>query len=239
MDLVSSLKNVVLNAAFPQACHVCRRKVARAAEGVACSECWSQTALFDDLLSGCAKCGAPSSNTSFKCTDCPTCRDHEYDIARSIGAYETAMSASILHLKRLPVIPKILLDRFPEVFSELGTFDMIIPVPLSKQRRVERGYNQAEVIAAAVSGMLKVSTDCGSLIRKKHTPMHRAAMDKKARELTVRNAFEVVRPNLISAKSILLVDDIFTSGATASFCAKALKKKGAANVKVFTLARTF
>jgi predicted amidophosphoribosyltransferase len=63
-------------------------------------------------------------------------------------------------------------------------------------------------------------------------------MDKKARALTVRNAFEVVRPMLIDGKTILLVDDIFTSGETASNCARVLKKSGAAIVNVLTIART-
>jgi ComF family protein len=137
------------------------------------------------------------------------------------------------------MIPQILLARFKSVLSsdDLGGFDLIIPVPLSKKRAVERGFNQAETIASQVSGLVGIPIDAASLIRKKHTPMHRAAMDKKAREMTVKNAFEVSRPKLIEGKSILLVDDILTSGATASYCAKALKKKGAAGVKVFTLAR--
>jgi predicted amidophosphoribosyltransferase len=62
-------------------------------------------------------------------------------------------------------------------------------------------------------------------------------MDQRARELTVVNAFEVVRPKLIDGKKVLLVDDVFTSGSTASSCARVLKKKGAAEVNVFTLAR--
>ncbi len=67
--------------------------------------------------------------------------------------------------------------------------------------------------------------------------MHRAAMDKKAREMTVRNAFQITRPKLIADQNILLVDDILTSGSTASHCAKALKKSGASKVNVLTLAR--
>ncbi len=67
--------------------------------------------------------------------------------------------------------------------------------------------------------------------------MHRIGMDKKARELTVKNAFEITRPKLIEGKNVLLVDDVFTSGATASSCAKVLKKNGAVGVQVFTLAR--
>jgi len=239
MDLVSSLKNAVFNAAFPQACHVCRNKVLRSEFGVGCSNCWSQTQFLETLPIRCFKCGVPSSVPTFISRDCPDCRDHEYDLARSLGVYENAMTASILHLKRLPVIPRILREKLPKVLlsDDLSGIDLVVPVPLSKKRRIERGYNQAETVAADVSAVIGAPVDSASLIRKKHTPMHRAAMDKKARAMTVENAFEVVRPKLVDGKSILLVDDIFTSGSTASYCAKALKKKGAASVKVFTLAR--
>jgi predicted amidophosphoribosyltransferase len=62
-------------------------------------------------------------------------------------------------------------------------------------------------------------------------------MDRKAREQSVKNAFEVIRPKLIEKRSILLVDDILTSGATVSNCARSLKKAGAQRIEVFTLAR--
>ena len=62
-------------------------------------------------------------------------------------------------------------------------------------------------------------------------------MDKKARDLTVKNAFEVGRPKLIKGANVLLIDDVFTSGATASQCARVLKKNGSAKVNVLTLAR--
>jgi ComF family protein len=110
-------------------------------------------------------------------------------------------------------------------------------VPLSRQRKAERGFNQAEVIADAVCSVLKIPIDTATLVRSKHAPMHRASMDRKARETTVQNAFKVTRPKLIEGRSILLVDDIFTSGATASNCAKVLKKHGAASLLVFTVAR--
>ena len=115
--------------------------------------------------------------------------------------------------------------------------DVIIPIPLSKKRKLERGFNQAEIIAAEIARASGIPIDAASLVRKLHTPIHRIGMDKKARELTVKNAFEVVRPRLIDGRNILLVDDVFTSGATASYCAKVLKKNGAKQVNVFTLAR--
>lgn len=239
MDIVSSLKDAVLNVAFPQACHVCRNKVGRSSLGVACSDCWTRTRFFSESHLQCLKCGAVSADVKFTSDDCQSCRDHQYDLARSVGAYEMAMSASVLNLKRVPAIPAVILQMLPELLSapSLGGIDVIVPVPLSKKRRFERGFNQAETIAFHVSKLLQVPVDPASLIRKKHTPMHRAVMDKKAREMTVTNAFEAIRPKLIDGRSILLIDDIFTSGATASYCAKALKKKGAASVKVLTLAR--
>ena len=114
---------------------------------------------------------------------------------------------------------------------------MIIPVPLSKRRFLERGFNQAEVLAELLAKETALKIDKQSLARKVHTPVHRAAMDRRARELTVENAFEVTRPKLVKGEKILLVDDVFTSGATTSTCAKALKKKGADKVYVLTIAR--
>lgn len=239
MAILTALTDAILNAAYPQVCHSCGKKVRQSIYGVACSECWTTTDIFKQDRISCLKCGACSLAVDRTAPDCPTCRHHEYDLARSVGAYEKAMSASILHLKKVPVIPRLILESLPTILSAFcpENIDLVVPVPLSKKRQFERGFNQAGTIGTAVARILDVPVDPESLIRKKHTPMHRAAMDKKAREMTVMNAFEVVRPRLIAGKSLLLVDDIFTSGATVSYCAKALKKKGAANVKVFTLAR--
>ena len=121
--------------------------------------------------------------------------------------------------------------------SEFLTADLIIPIPLSKRRKLERGFNQAEIIAAEIARTTGIPVDALSLARKLHTRIHRVGMDQKARELTVKNAFEVLRPKLIQGRNILLVDDVFTSGATSSYCAKVLKKNGAGKVNVFTLAR--
>jgi len=110
-------------------------------------------------------------------------------------------------------------------------------VPLSKKRRLERGFNQAEVLAKILAKQTCIKLDEKSLVRKIHTPMHRAAMDNKAREMSVKNAFEVKRPKFIEGERILLIDDVFTSGATASNCAKTLKDKSAKSVNVLTIAR--
>jgi ComF family protein len=114
---------------------------------------------------------------------------------------------------------------------------IVVPVPLSKKRRFERGHNQADVIGEVISEYAAVPLAAHALRRTDHSLMHRVGMDKKAREATVKNSFEVAMPRLVDGKDVLLVDDVFTSGSTASYCAKVLKKNGATGVKVITLAR--
>ncbi|HEX6126110.1 MAG TPA: hypothetical protein VFZ23_12125 [Pyrinomonadaceae bacterium] len=162
-----------------------------------------------------------------------------FDRALAVGIYEHALSASIIRLKRSPYIAKRVRRLLDEALMRVPTDEstLIIPIPLSRKRRQERGFNQAEVVARSLARVSGLRIDGNSLVRKVHTPMHRAGMDKKARAMTVKNAFEVVRPKLIKGRSILLIDDVFTSGETASMCAKVLKKNGAATVNVLTIAR--
>jgi len=142
-------------------------------------------------------------------------------------------------LKSSPDLSESIRTRLLESFSSFGLADadVIIPVPLSKKRYLERGYNQAAVIGSFLSVETAIQFDGASLERTVHTPMHRVGMDRKAREITVKKAFSVVRPRLLQGRSVVLVDDVLTSGATASACARILKKNGSGRVSVFTLAR--
>ena len=188
----------------------------------------------------CARCGAYFGKKAAPAPVlCHKCDDHHYDKAAAAGVYEKALAAAIIQLKSVPAMPKRLGDLLTgtSLPDEFLTADLIVPVPLSKHRRLERGFNQAEIIAGTLAARLDVPVDRQSLARRLHTPIHRIGMDQKARELSVRNAFEVKRPKLIAGKNVLLVDDVLTSGATASDAAKVLKKAGAARVYVFTLAR--
>ncbi|MDQ3819682.1 MAG: hypothetical protein M3362_18675, partial [Acidobacteriota bacterium] len=113
----------------------------------------------------------------------------------------------------------------------------IIPVPLHPDRLRERGFNQAAVLAGALAKLSALPFDEFSLVRTTHTERHRAGMDERARRESVENAFEVRRPRLIERERILLVDDVFTTGATVSSCAGALLAAGAEDVFVLTAAR--
>lgn len=238
--MIKAITDTILSVAFPQQCHVCGGSVESLSDGVACSSCWSATQIFADGEPRCQKCGNLLTGSRSSSVDrCHRCDEHCYDQADALGVYEAALAASVLHLKKIPMIPKRIES---ELYSAIGRSaipeaDVIVPVPLSAKRQLERGFNQAEKIAERIARITKIPVDSHTLTRRLHTPVHRAAMDRKARELTVKNAFQVLRPKLVEGRSILLVDDIFTSGATASNCAEALKKNGADKVNVFTLAR--
>ena len=230
----------LLTLAYPQACQICENSVENFADGVACQACWEKTQIFSGAETLCGKCGrflqAKPTNIN---TFCHLCDEHFYDAACAVGIYGDALAASILHLKREPFVAKRLQNLFISRFqnSDFQDVSLIVPVPLSKKRRLERGFNQAEVLAAILAKQTDIKLDQKSLIRKIHTPMHRAAMDNKARELSVKNAFNVSRPKLVEGEKILLIDDVFTSGATVSNCAKILKENGAKQVCILTIAR--
>jgi ComF family protein len=115
--------------------------------------------------------------------------------------------------------------------------EVIIPVPLHVSRELERGFNQASVLARALARFSQLPLDEHSLVRQSETKMHRAGMDAKARRRSLADAFTVRHPKLIAGKRVLLVDDVFTTGATASACANQLKAGGADKVFVLTMAR--
>lgn len=238
--MLKTFYDSLLAVVYPQTCLVCENSVENSSGGVVCRDCWQNTRIFSDWEVLCGKCGAylRESGKAVE-TFCHRCDEHFYDAAKAVGIYEKALAASIISLKRNPSVSKNLQKHFISAFesSNFQTIDLIIPVPLSQKRFLERGYNQAEILSRILSKAYCLTTDEKSFTRKLDTPMHRAAMDEKARQLTVKNAFEVKRPNLIKDKNILLVDDVFTSGATASACAKELKKAGAKKVYVFTIAR--
>lgn len=230
----------LLSLLYPQECHVCSAEVVGHDGGVACRECWGAVRALTGGEMLCERCGAVLGEKSAPIpVYCRQCDDHYYDRATAAAIYEGAVAACIVRLKQVRHFPNRLDKLIRGAVPRLGRLpvDLIVPVPLSAERRAERGFNQAEVVSHFVSRATGTPVDCHTLARTRNTPMHRTGMDRRARELTVQEAFRVVRPQLVAARSILLVDDVLTSGATASACARALKRSGASQVHVFTLAR--
>jgi ComF family protein len=225
---------------FPRACELCGGSVEELSDGVACAECWKETELFDGSVSLCWKCGMPAGgHADPEQIRCHHCDDELYTAARSLGYYAGALRASVLALKRQPEVGGRLLDLLVPVASiaPLDTATLIMPVPLHPERERERGFNQAAALANAIAQHLSLPANETSLIRVKHTARHRAEMDARARRESVEKVFEVAHPRRIGDRSVLLVDDVMTTGATLSACARVLVAAGAAQVFAITIAR--
>jgi ComF family protein len=242
-SIIGHLYDATLTLIYPQPCTVCGRSVERRADGVACSLCWNATQIFTEEDTLCWKCGALTSahvtEARRKDIRCGHCDNDAYTSARACGSYEGALRAAILNLKRAPqVAPRLaglmlaLQQRAP-----LNCADLIIPVPLHGERERERGFNQALLLAQELARLAQLPLDEHSVFRQVHTERHRAGMDSKARRKSVNGAFGVRHPDLIAGRRVMLIDDVFTTGATVSACAEALTNAGAEEVFVLTVAR--
>lgn len=250
--LQRALRNIrdgLLGLAYPHECRVCGGPVESWDDGVACADCWDDPTLTK-ILSGsvCAKCGAAmaSTTTAERSTEttparlCGKCSSAPFTAARACGVYSGTFEASILSLKIAPhVCPRlraIIHRTFSEHQRELRG-DVVIPVPLHRLRERQRGFNQATVIARLIAREFCIELDDRSLKRIKPTERHRAGMDAYERARSVERAFEVVRPRLVSGASVLLVDDVYTTGSTICAASRALIEAGASRVGVLTIAR--
>jgi ComF family protein len=228
---------------YPQACAVCGDSVESRTLGVACEKCWHATRIFTGNETVCWKCGAMSAGSvapeQREAVRCRRCDADAFSVARACGAYEGALCASVLLLKRKPHVCNELIDLLVNVQrqSPLNQATRVVPVPLHNEREKTRGFNQASVIARALSAAVSLPLDEVSLVRTEHTSRLRAGMDARDRRESVEKAFAVSYPALIEGERVLLIDDVFTTGATVSACAKALLEAGAADVFVLTIAR--
>ena len=241
--LTSTLYDAALALVYPQACAVCGGSVESRHDGVACAACWHATRLFtaDDTL--CWKCGAFTrasiSEDKRHSIRCGQCDEDGFTAARACGFYEGALRASVLALKRDPhVAARLAHLMFATLQREpINSASLIIAVPLHPSRERERGFNQAALLARDLARRSCLPLDEHSVVRRIHTERHRAGMDSRARRESVADAFAVHHPDAIAAKRVLLIDDVFTTGATVSACAAALRDAGAEEVFVLTVAR--
>ena len=232
-----------LTLAYPQACTICGQSVEQRKFGVVCEACWKATRIFTGAETICWKCGVPAIIEAISFTpdqvSCRRCDLQSFNAARAIGLYEGALRESVLLLKRQPHIPQYLEALFAIAAQRapVNNATRIIPVPLHSKKMKARGFNQASILAQALTKSLGLPLDEVSLLRVTGSEKYRAGLDAKGRQDTVAEAFEVRHPRLVADENILLVDDVFTTGATVSACAEALLRSGAKTVSVLTIAR--
>lgn len=241
--VLNTVYDLSLALMYPQACAACGAGAEDRRCAPVCRDCFRRSELFTTEDKLCWKCGTIGVGKVGGARPdrlmCRRCDEEPWTAARGAGVYTGALRACVLELKRHPHIGAEFIELMQgwQRTSPLDAATLVVPVPLHKRREQERGFNQARVLAEALAKRAKLPFDDASLVRKSYTEMHRAGMDAEARRASVADAFEVVRPRLIAGESILLVDDVWTTGATAAACARPLLEAGARDVFVLTLAR--
>lgn len=173
---------------------------------------------------------------------CGLCRSglRGFDAAYCFGSYEGVLR-DLIHLYkygRVQTLARPLADFAMSAFPRDERFDAIVPVPLHWRRRWQRGFNQSELLARAVARRTGIPV-LSALLRVRSTSVQ-AGLSNTRRRQNVANAFRVRRRlagNGLRGRRILLIDDVMTTGSTATACAMALKRGGAARVGLLTVAR--
>jgi len=215
-----------------------------------CPECGRQFTPVESPF--CTTCGLMFKSREGENHRCEVClrRPKYFHMARAFGLYDQSLREAIHLLKyngklQLARPLEILLWHTLVRYWSPEKIDLIIPAPLHMRRFRKRGFNQAYLLMrhwprmAAAENLSLPSEKIArtALIRHRRTP-HQVKMDREERQANIRNAFTVPDPHMIQDKTILLVDDVYTTGATADECARTLLKAGATRVDVLTLAQT-
>lgn len=202
-----------------------------------CIDCWSALDFLGEPQ--CARCGVPFDVDRGSEAICGGCHADppSIDAMRAAVSYGPIARALALKLKygRRPGIAHTMAA---QMRRHLPCEDgwLLVPVPLHRWRIWRRGYNQAALMARAILPGTGHQLSLDVLVRTRSTPMLRA-MGRDRRAKAVRGAFAVRDKTLVKDRSILLIDDVYTTGATVNACAKALKRAGAARVEVLCWAR--
>jgi ComF family protein len=207
-----------------------------------CSDCFSKIRWIEPPF--CSICGTPFASKaadSHACGPCAKKRKY-FTMARALGYYEGSLQEAI---HRWKYEGKTTLNPLFGEWMAVGlnrhwnpdSLDLVIPVPLHRGRLRQRGFNQALLLATELSRRSGIPYR-KRVLQKKNPTLPQVSLSGVEREKGVRGSFHLVRREEVEGRSVLLVDDVYTTGATVNECSKILLAGGAARVDVLTLAHT-
>jgi ComF family protein len=232
------LVDPLLAVVFPSSCPVCLVPLAHPSSGPLCEACWNALPRHLSPLCG---CGLPLPRGASE--TCARCRRglSPFERGASLGPYEGSLKAAIHELKfrgRRRVAGRLaqaLLEERP-VSQLLSAEVVLVPVPLHPRRARERGFNQSELLALEIARRRGLASAADVLVRRRDTSSQ-TGLSAAQRRRNVRGAFLVRRRARVAGRSVVLVDDVITTGATAIECARVLREAGAKEVRLLAAAR--
>lgn len=233
--ITTSLKNIpsiIFNTLYPSVCPVCANKSDLFSVSPICSNCWSEIKSYKGP--SCNLCALPF--VSEKASICGNCLKNNplFTKAIAFGLYDGILKEAISQFKfygirRLskPLARLLLTLEIPEA-------DAVIPVPMTKKELIQRGFNQSALLAKTIARQKSIPLLLDILLKIKETPPQ-VGLSVSERQRNLTGAFSAKRN--LNDKTIILVDDVMTTGATVTECTKALLKAGAKQVIALVLAR--
>jgi ComF family protein len=230
-----------LNALYPPACHFCGAALP-SDEVDFCADC--TLLLTADPWTTCPRCAATVGPHTHLAEGCPRCRDEPFAFSGvlRLGKYAGPLQEAVLRMKKplgedlAHALGRLWAERAFEKLAALRA-DVVVPIPLHWLRRFHRGYNQAETLARALAKKLAIPCKPRWLRRIRHTPMQ-PRQSATGRRANVQGALKASFWADVRGKTVLIVDDVLTTGSTCNEAARALKRAGAARIVVAVLSRS-
>lgn len=202
-----------------------------------CPECWKSIDFLGGT--GCATCGMPLEATDAE--QCAACLSRPPRIARTraavaYGDISKAIAIRLKYGRKVALARTMARFMAPLVERDEEENRLLVPVPLHRWRLWNRGFNQSALIASQLSRRLGIESDPAALVRSRSTPTLKG-MSLSQRRRTVGGAFTVARPEAVAGKTVVLIDDVLTTGSTAEACARALRRAGAKRIELVAWAR--
>lgn len=229
----SRLFRYVLDFALPPRCGGCGSIVDEIDSF--CTDCWRK---LEFLQGGCVRCGLPLKGTDAEtCAACLT-RPPRLDRIRAAVGYDEISRSIALRLKygRKTALARTMSRYMRPLIGDLPANALLIPVPLHRRRLWSRGFNQSAIVARELSRRTGVPVALDALKRTRATPPLKG-MGMRQRRRTVAGAFQANASAEIGGRTIILIDDVLTTGSTANACARVLKRAGAERVDLISWAR--